>query len=432
MINPIRRFFLVCSGATLSILDQDECRTERARYAMIGAFVLLTAAFASLSGGYALYTGFQSAKLAVAVGLLWGAFIFTLDRFIVSTMQKEPVDQDTSFRERAVNKLSEILFASPRLVLAIFIAMTVAVPLEIKYFEPEIKAQLADEALKHATELPPEVAKTIPEITVIENELKAMDEKEQQLTKRRDELREQQFDEIGGRKTSRSTGRPGDGPWAKKRELEANQVAKELAATLEEDKPRRAKLVATLDELRLLLNRRIETGMAAREAGNGFLARLKALSVLADKDPVKSATRFLVILLILIEITPVLIKLFASRGPYDDLLEAEEHRIQIRKKKETSDFNTEINKELESYGTTSEARRKMEEQMTRETMDLERVQILAAEKFAAAATEIASARVESWRSKELERLAKAQVARDGVGWARQTSRNNDTNQHRGQ
>src|SRR2546430_17519318 len=100
MVNSIRRFFLVCSGATVDILLRPECKTELARYAMMGAFVALTASFAALSGGFALYTGFKKVLLAIPVGILWGAFIFTLDRFIVSSIRKKPLGSDSSLTHK--------------------------------------------------------------------------------------------------------------------------------------------------------------------------------------------------------------------------------------------------------------------------------------------------------------------------------------------
>ena len=146
-MSPVKKFFLFCSGATIEVITQDECKTDIGRYTMIGAFVFLTAAFASLSGGYALYTGFKLWQLAVPVGLLWGSFIFTLDRFIVSTIRKKTVADTHSFREVFINKLREIGTVLPRLILAIFIGVTVAVPLELKYFEPEITAADFDEII---------------------------------------------------------------------------------------------------------------------------------------------------------------------------------------------------------------------------------------------------------------------------------------------
>ena len=100
MAEAFKQFALKCSGANLNILREDECVSEQSKYAMIGVFVFLTSIFASLSGGYALYKGFKSAWLAIPIGLLWGGFIFNVDRFIVSTMRNKQLVSDLSLSER--------------------------------------------------------------------------------------------------------------------------------------------------------------------------------------------------------------------------------------------------------------------------------------------------------------------------------------------
>jgi hypothetical protein len=65
--------------------------------------------------------------------LVWGFLIFNLDRFIVSTIKKRD-----SF-------LDEFIQASPRIVLAIIIAVVISKPLEIKIFEKEINTVLLKE-----------------------------------------------------------------------------------------------------------------------------------------------------------------------------------------------------------------------------------------------------------------------------------------------
>lgn len=408
MIKSIRKFFLVCSGATLDILNRPECKTEQTRYGMMGVFVFLTACFAALSGGYALYTGFKKLSLAVPVGILWGAFIFTLDRFIVSTIRKRHFNQTDSFREKAMNKLSEVVTASPRLVLAIFIAMTVAVPLEIKYFEPEINAQLGNNNLKTGEEVVAEVRRSMPEIAERERELEALDLQEKGLKEKWDTLRAQRLREVNGDSGAGLSGKAGYGPEARNRDAEFKNADNELQATLKTNAPRREKVKARLDELKATFAQRVEANLKLKEAGDGFLARLKALSELANDGSVRAATQFLVLLLTLIETTPVLIKLFAGRGPYDEVLEAEEHKIRINKKREISNFNTDLIKDLESYEATSEARRQMEDQLTRETMKFERFQDLVSQKIDEAQAEIVKARVEDWKSKELQKLAKVE------------------------
>ena len=61
---------------------------------------------------------------------LWGMMIFNLDRYIVSGMRKKS------------NFLKEFAMAAPRIVLAVFIGIVIATPLELKLFESEINAEL--------------------------------------------------------------------------------------------------------------------------------------------------------------------------------------------------------------------------------------------------------------------------------------------------
>src|SRR6266705_1428519 len=85
----VKRFLLMCSGATREILYAPSCITELNKYAMFGAIIFFTAGFAALSGGYAAYTAFRDTAVATALGVLWGLFIFTLDRLIVSGVRKQ-------------------------------------------------------------------------------------------------------------------------------------------------------------------------------------------------------------------------------------------------------------------------------------------------------------------------------------------------------
>jgi hypothetical protein len=402
MIHTVEKFLLICSGATIEILEQPECKTELTRYRMIGAFVLMTASFAALSGGFALYTGFKSVLLAIPIGLLWGVFIFTLDRFIVSSIRKKAVTTAASLKETLVNKASEILSALPRLIMAIFIAMTVAVPLELKYFQPEITAQIAKNSRNEATKIPEEIRASMPDIKRLEGEIATMDADEKVLRDKRDSLREQRYDEENGKVGPGFSGIAGDGPLTRQREADYNQVVSDLEQLTQANKVKRDKAIPELERLRTNLEGKIGENNKIQEARVGFLEQLKALHQLADENgPIKNASRFLVILLSLIETAPVLIKLLARRGPYDDLLEAIEHKTAVLKKKEISDFNSEINKELERYDSVSEARWLLEEQLRRSALNLDQIQDLAPTDLRDAQSEIAQETVATWRQKEL-------------------------------
>jgi hypothetical protein len=143
-LSPIQRFFIICSGADKGIIEQ--CPTEWNKYTGIGATIFFTGVLAWLSGGYALYTVFRNTNLdtidstalffAIPFGFLWGAVIFNLDRFIVSTFHKS---NETVFLKRLGR---ELLQASPRIILAVIIAITISKPIEIKIFESRLIEQI--------------------------------------------------------------------------------------------------------------------------------------------------------------------------------------------------------------------------------------------------------------------------------------------------
>jgi len=122
----------MCSGADTDLLANCP-KSEQIKYAGIGGTVFFTAVMAFIAGAYALYTVFDSVMAAVFFGCIWGLLIFNLDRFIVSTIKKND------------NKMDEFIQASPRIVLAIIIAVVISKPLELKIFEKEIDRVLLEQ-----------------------------------------------------------------------------------------------------------------------------------------------------------------------------------------------------------------------------------------------------------------------------------------------
>jgi len=128
----LKQFFILCSGADTDILD--ECSIgEQNKYAGIGATVFFTAVMATIAASYALYTVFDNLYSAIFFGLIWGLLIFNLDRYIVSTIKKSD------------NFIDEILQATPRILLAVIIAVVISKPLELKIFEKEINQVLLEQ-----------------------------------------------------------------------------------------------------------------------------------------------------------------------------------------------------------------------------------------------------------------------------------------------
>ena len=125
------KFLCYCTGAKWNILKK--CPSQIPLYASMGGAILLTSVLAFISGSYALYTVFGDVYTAVAFGLVWGITIFNLDRLIVMSIRKR---EDRKW-------WMEILQALPRLVLAVFISLVIAKPLEIRIFESKLEYQLA-------------------------------------------------------------------------------------------------------------------------------------------------------------------------------------------------------------------------------------------------------------------------------------------------
>lgn len=143
-LSKLQHFLCSCAGVDKKVLQ--ECPTEWNKYSGIGATILFTGVLASLSGGYALYTIFRNddvAQISIGAllpalffGILWGLIIFNLDRFIVSTFRKH--ESETWWKKTG----KELLQASPRIVLAVIIAIVISKPIEIKIFESRLAEQI--------------------------------------------------------------------------------------------------------------------------------------------------------------------------------------------------------------------------------------------------------------------------------------------------
>ena len=128
-IKMLKNFFINCSGADKNLLE-DCSEGEQTKYVGIGATVFFTTVMALIACSYAFFTVFDNPFIAMGFGIVWGLLIFNLDRFIISTIRKRD------------NFKSEFLQASPRIILAIIIAVVISKPLEIKIFEKEINTVL--------------------------------------------------------------------------------------------------------------------------------------------------------------------------------------------------------------------------------------------------------------------------------------------------
>ena len=317
-MQVLTRFFWFCSGANFSILQK--VPTESNKYLGIGATVFFTAVFAALSGFYALYTVFQTGVIALIFALLWGAMIFNLDRFIVSSMRK---------KERG---WSEWKLAMPRLVLAILLAIVISKPLELKLFEREINRKLDEQKIAFFKQSKDSLAKGFPEIQALESEKEVVKEEINQARAYRDKLQREYDAERFGEKTGSTSGVVGLGTNAKKKEQQLDGAQADLKALSIRNEARLQELDVQIEAFRAKRQLEFEKQVPGIEGFDGFAARMDGLAKLtAESEAMAAAQFFLVLLFIAIETAPLFVKLISSRGPYDELLDLHEDQVKLYK-----------------------------------------------------------------------------------------------------
>lgn len=141
----MERFFIFCAGEEYSVLRGPEFSRDKMRIAAAGVTIFLVGVFASISGGFAIYKIFGGTTnplapyFAVPLGLLWGWFIFSMDRLIVMTIEST---------DELYIKIFKLI---PRLAIACLIAISVSKPLEIFLLSNSIKAKQTQDALEEKT-----------------------------------------------------------------------------------------------------------------------------------------------------------------------------------------------------------------------------------------------------------------------------------------
>ncbi len=303
----LQRFFIFCSGADIDILEQ--CSPgEQTKYAGIGATVFFTAVMAFIASAYALYTVFDNYYSSIFFGFIWGLLIFNLDRFIVSTIKKRD------------NFFDEFIQASPRLLLAIIIAIVIAKPLELKIFEKEINQVLLEEKNEMTLVNKDQLAlQYSPSLEVLSAEIVALKKEMADKETSVNELYETYISEAEGRKGTELIGK---GPvYEEKRE----KHDAELAALQELRNTNTEKIKAAevkMETLSIDYQAKVSETQPVIDGFDGLMARVNALNKLPWLPSL-----FIFLLFLAIETSPILAKLLSPKGTYDIKLEELENSI---------------------------------------------------------------------------------------------------------
>lgn len=342
--GPLLGFFVFCAAADSEILRR--CPTaEHQKYASIGATVFFTGMLAALSGGYALYTVFGSVGIAIGLGLFWGLLVFNLDRFIVSTIKK------------STHRFGQLKQVLPRLLLAVFLAIVISKPLELKIFEQEIAERMHYTGMQKLENLDAVYADKLETHHAEIKRLRAN-------TESRFALREKYYEEYKCEcEGTCGTGARGVGSECLRKEnkyLKADQEYQEVKKINERQILAINQDIAQLQQEKDKYKVELKANFA-----QGLMARLSALHEL---PPAPSYA--IVLLLICIEVAPIFAKLLSPYGPYDHLLKTIEYDYEIEEISSINLRNQKLNNHLTLLASIEQEKVEHQIMNNKETLSL--------------------------------------------------------------
>ena len=348
--EPVSRFLVFCSGADPDVLEKCFGRTK-AKYAALGGLVLTPAALAMASSYYFFSTIFKAQPvISFLGGLAWGLIVFNVDRYIVMSLRKGEQGR----------KITATIALAGRLLLAGFLAYTIASALVLRFFDKNIQEYIyfQNQAKKDAIagRYDSVIEKKKNEIAALNREMNAesgsvlpvegSSVEVQALRKEINHLYSTHTDEIAG--ISQRTHRHGNGEVAKAIAAHIDYLQGQLKGAIEREKKERAgnarlmawrekETAAVLGRDTALLNdKRNEIAKIERakeqelkafdtKAADDFLVRSNALEALAKKNPnIRKWNWLLTFLLISIDILAITLKIIWPKDDYDWRVETEQ------------------------------------------------------------------------------------------------------------
>lgn len=274
----------------------------------MGATVFFTAVMATLAATYALYTVFDNIYTAIFFGIIWGLLIFNLDRYIISTIKKSD------------SKWKELIQASPRILLAMIIALVISKPLELKIFEKEINQVLLTEKNRMTLENKEEIAKQFePEIAALTNGITSLKDEIAAKEKEVNDLYETYIAEAEGRKGTLLVGK---GPVYKEKREKHDATLLELSQLRQENSQKIKNNELAIGQLQADQKKAELETQPIISNFDGFMARINALGKLPWLP-----SFFIFLLFLAIETSPIFAKLISPKGEYDHKLEDEETAV---------------------------------------------------------------------------------------------------------
>jgi len=383
-MKRLNRTLWWCAGAHLPILE--DCPTDQSKYFGIGGTILFTALMAAFAGGYAFFTAFDNVVLACFFGIFWGALIFNLDRYIVSSTHKSN-STDISWWKVWRNAL-------PRLFLAILLGFVISTPLELKIFESEIEAEIAENIERSKLTAQSQIEERYSRIPLLQAEMDTLRNEISYKYHERQLAEQAYLAEITGELQHGGSGQRGIGDIAAEKKKFRDQLEQEYQMLKAQNSERINELQKEKDLWITRRQRDVNERENVEERSKGLLARLEALANITRARPVLLMAKWMITLLfIFIEVAPILFKMMTESGPYEDRLDVIKQSSRMHAVADVEDLKRSIRIQNEI------ATAKAHETMAHEKSTDQKL----ARNMADARLEVYSSAVHNWKLGELEK-----------------------------
>lgn len=432
-LSWLQNFFILCSGADKDIIA--ECPTEWNKYAGIGATIFFTGLLASISGGYALFTIFRgdenAVKYALLFGILWGFLILNLDRFVVSSIRKEGNLKNELLQAAPRFILAiiiSIVIAKP-LEVRIFESRIEQQILEDKRQKLEDEKLSIDklndltklenqqqnqnselgtlDSLRQGDPTSDDFKKLISDRNFALQDLNSVSKannpkiadynfKISQVKDKSENYKEIK-DSLGSiidRKLN-SEAKKTINDLSYSRNILANEIkakqkrVEDLDAQIQKARNDYQALMAQrINEKQAEIEQTKKTKSQAdsiakiqfdesvvikeRSYTNNFITQLEAMGNLTSKNSTMALTSWMIMLLFLvIETAPILVKVLSKRGPYDEKLDATEYEVYIEESQKIDNLNRQVNEYLKLANDAAKISGSLKLEAEKDKLDIE-------------------------------------------------------------
>ena len=287
--------------------------------------MLFTWLYATLAWGYFWSSNSDSPFVYVSLGIFMGAFVLSIDRVLVSSINK---------------KKNNIVAIALRIIMALCIGAFLAQPIILFIFSSDVDREIPILLDKRLAEKKVEIEQIyqsrkdelLKDKKKLETELK--EKNDLTIQKQNDYLKE--IDGTGG------SGKYGIGGIAEAKKNSFLLVQSDLDKARQSTNSDLEKITTELDEI----NAKVTKSVADFEKtldGKGFLIKKEALESLLEKDKtngLRNQYYLLTVILTLFELIPIISKLFLSFGAYDT-------KVALREEQEIAAARFKFDQELE-------------------------------------------------------------------------------------